>query len=168
MNKSLIETILGAVVLCIAGFFMLMAYNSSSIGSNNKGYLLKASFDKVDGVSIGTDVKVSGIKIGTVTGMKLDPVSFLATISLAIDPEIKLPKDTVISIASEGLLGGNYVSMTVGGEEETLKAGDSFTFTQSPVSITDILGKFVFSAAESKTKEDPAAATPAPTPAQPN
>jgi phospholipid/cholesterol/gamma-HCH transport system substrate-binding protein len=170
MNKSLIETILGAVVLTVAGFFMLMAYNSSSLGGHSNGYILKASFDKVDGVSIGTDIKVSGIKIGTVTDMKLDTATFLATLTLSIDGAIKLPKDTVVSIASEGLLGGNYVSMIVGGDEETLKAGDSFTFTQSPISITDMLGKFVFSAAESKTGATPsnAASTTAPTPAQTN
>jgi phospholipid/cholesterol/gamma-HCH transport system substrate-binding protein len=160
------------VVLTVAGFFMLLAYNSSSIGGHSKGYILKASFDKVDGVSVGTDVKVSGIKIGTITDMKLDPTTFLATLSLSIDPKIKLPKDTVVSIASDGLLGGHYVSMAVGGAEEFLQAGDSFTYTQSPISITDMLGKFVFSATQNKGEKggdagkNAAPASPAtPTPA---
>jgi phospholipid/cholesterol/gamma-HCH transport system substrate-binding protein len=156
MKRSFIETLLGAVVLLIAGMFIVFAYNSSTTRQSSGGgsQQLKASFTKVDGINIGTDVKISGIKVGRVSDLSLDKQSFLATVTIDIDRGLSLPKDSVITIASEGLLGGNYVGITPGGDEETLKNGDSFSFAQSPTSLTDMLSRFVFSAAQGKDSKN--------------
>lgn len=145
MKRSLIETLLGAVVLLLAGFFVFTAYQSSTIASHD-GYVLRATFDKIDGVGIGTDVKISGIKVGSITALRLDPGTYLATIEMTINDVYRLPTDTVAVVQSEGLLGGSYLSLVPGGSEEMLVPGAVITYTQSPTSLTDLIGRFVFSA----------------------
>jgi phospholipid/cholesterol/gamma-HCH transport system substrate-binding protein len=145
MKRSLIETLLGAVVLLLAGFFIFTAYQSSTIASHD-GYVLRATFDKIDGVGIGTDVKISGIKVGSITALRLDPETYLATIEMTINDVYRLPTDTVAVVQSEGLLGGSYLSLVPGGSEEMLVPGAVITYTQSPTSLTDLIGRFVFSA----------------------
>ncbi len=145
MKRSLIETLLGAVVLLLAGFFIVTAYQSSTIASHD-GYALRATFDKIDGVGVGTDVKISGIKVGSITALKLDPETYLATIEMTINDAYRLPTDTVAVVQSEGLLGGSYLSLVPGGSEEMLAPGAALTYTQSPTSLTDLIGRFVFSA----------------------
>lgn len=171
MKRSLIETLLGAVVLVIAGFFVYTAYSSSQI-SGGTGYPLKATFDKIDGVSPGTDVRISGIKVGTVTNVALDPVTFLATVTLAVDEKYQLPTDTVAAVASEGLLGGYHMSLVPGGSSDMMKPGDTFQYTQSPTSLSDLIGRFVFSTTGQKGQEQEAgpqqpAAPASPAPAAP-
>jgi phospholipid/cholesterol/gamma-HCH transport system substrate-binding protein len=158
MKRSLIETLLGAVVLLLAGFFIFTAYQSSTIASKD-GYVLRATFDKIDGVGIGTDVKISGIKVGSITGLKLDPQTYLATVEMSINEAYRLPTDTVAVVQSEGLLGGSYLSLVPGGSEEMLEPGAALAYTQSPTSLTDLIGRFVFSATgQGKDGKNPAAA----------
>ncbi len=153
MNRSTLETLLGAVVLAIALYFGYYIYQSNS-GVNSGGeYQLIANFSKIDGVKPGTDVRLSGIKVGSVRDVKLDPDTYLASIHISIDDQYKVPKDSVISVASEGLLGGHYVALEPGGEEEYLADGDTFSYTQAPTSLTDLLGKFIFSATNDTEKE---------------
>src|SRR5579859_5898144 len=104
MGRTFVETIMGAVVLAVAGIFLAFAMSQSDLGVV-KGYGLSASFASVGGLSTGADVRINGIKVGTVTGQTIDQTSFNATVKLSMSPSIHLPKDTVASIASEGLLG---------------------------------------------------------------
>jgi phospholipid/cholesterol/gamma-HCH transport system substrate-binding protein len=145
MKRSMIETLLGAVVLLLAGFFVVTAYQSSTIASSD-GYMLRATFDKIDGVGVGTDVKISGIKVGSITSLHLDPETYLATIEIIINDVYRLPTDTVAVVQSEGLLGGSYLSLVPGGNEEMLAPGAAIQYTQAPTSLTDLIGRFVFSA----------------------
>ncbi len=151
MNKNMIETLLGAVVLTVAAFFVVFAYNSSGLKTTN-GYVLKADFSRVDGVGLGTDVKISGVKVGSITGLNLNPTSYRATLTLAIDNAYKLPSDSQATIASEGLLGGSYVSLVPGADEIMLAEGDTIEFTTPATSLTDLLGKFVFSMGQDNGK----------------
>jgi phospholipid/cholesterol/gamma-HCH transport system substrate-binding protein len=143
-GRNMIETVMGAVVLIVAAMFLAFAYNHSSLRPV-AGYEVTARFDRVDGVAAGTDVRISGIKIGTVIDQRLDPERFLAVVRMSIDPKIKLPTDTVAEVASEGLLGGRYLALIPGGETETIKPGGEIKFTQSAVDIVQMLGKFMFS-----------------------
>lgn len=143
-GRNMIETVMGAVVLAVAGIFLAFAYNHSSLRTVS-GYEVTARFDRVDGVSAGTDVRISGIKIGTVTDQRLDTDRYLAIVRMSIDPRIKLPTDTVAEVASEGLLGGRYLALIPGGETEMIKPGGEIKFTQSPVDLVQMLGKFMFS-----------------------
>ena len=143
-GRNMIETVMGAVVLVVAAMFLAFAYNHSSLRTVS-GYEVVARFDRVDGVSTGTDVRISGIKIGTVIEQKLDAERYLAVVRMSIDPKVKLPADTVAEVASEGLLGGRYLALLPGGDTEMIKPGGEIKFTQSPVDLVQMLGKFMFS-----------------------
>ena len=152
MKKNMIETLMGALVLLVAALFINMAINSSGVAKKS-GYDISAQFDRIDGISIGSDVRIGGIKIGTVSNQKLDSKTYRASLGLSIDKEIKLPTDTSAEIASESLLGGKYVSLIPGAMDEYLKAGDEIEFTQSSINIEQLIGKFAFGGAEDKEKD---------------
>ena len=113
-----------------------------------------ASFDNASGLSAGTDVRMAGVKIGTVAANDLDPETFLAKVTMNIDDNIKLPTDTSARIIPDGLLGGNFVSLEPGGEEELIKDGGVINFTQGSINVVDLLGRFIFSAAEAAGPKD--------------
>lgn len=149
MNKTnnYFELIVGTFVLICAGFFFFNSFNSSQNGaeSDSDNYRLIAKFDNADGVSSGSDIKISGVKIGTVESQSLDEKTFRAVLTVNIPNNIKLPSDSSIKIASEGLLGSKYLAITPGGDEENLKDGEEIQFTQSSVNFEELLGKFIFS-----------------------
>ncbi len=144
MANNAIETVMGAVVLAVAGGFLYFAYSNSSVKSVD-GYSVKADFTNITGIGIGSDVRVGGIKVGVVEQLALDPKTFAAVAKMRIDKTIELPKDTSAAVQSAGLLGDKFVSLEPGGDENNLKDGDAITITQSSVSLEEMIGKFVFS-----------------------
>jgi phospholipid/cholesterol/gamma-HCH transport system substrate-binding protein len=144
MRRNVLETVMGAVVLVVAGIFMVFAYSTADLGAVS-GYRVTAKFDRVDGIAEGTDVRLSGIKVGTVTKQTLDPETFLAVVEMTIDPSINLPTDTAARVISDGLLGGKYMALEPGGDEKLIKPGGTIEFTQSSVSIEDLVGQLIFS-----------------------
>ena len=153
MKNNVIETILGAVVLIVAGLFISFAVSTANLNKVD-GYTVTANFSNIDGITEGQDVRISGVNIGSVEQITLDPITYLAQVSLSIDPSIELPTDTVAKVSSEGLLGGKYMSLEPGGEEALLKEGEQIQYTQSSVNLEEMIGKFIFSAAENGTEED--------------
>lgn len=143
MKKKPVETIMGLVVLVVALLFLAFAYRVSDL-QVVKGYPLTAEFLKVGGLSIGSDVRINGIKVGTVTAQELDNADYLAKITLSISSDITLPVDSVISIVSDGLIGDKYVKIEPGKASEHLKAGDSFTNTKDFKTIEDMVGEIIF------------------------
>ncbi|HEY4171776.1 MAG TPA: outer membrane lipid asymmetry maintenance protein MlaD [Rhodopila sp.] len=138
------ETLTGALVLVVAAVFLAyaVAHSGRTVGS---GYELTARFDHIDGLAVGGDVRIAGVKVGTVTDEQIDPKTFSAVVSLTVRNDIQLPKDTGASIVSESLLGGKYISLSPGGDDTNLKPGQTITITQSSVSLEELLGKFIFS-----------------------
>lgn len=149
MKRNLIETIMGAVVLFVAGFFIFTAYQNSGIRSED-GYQISALFDRVDGVSRGTDVKIGGIKVGTVEDLKLNKDNYRAEVVMGIKNDIKLPTDSSAEISSDGLMGGKFVNLVPGADEAMLKSGGKIEYTQSSINLEQLLGKFAFGSAEDK------------------
>ena len=145
MGGSLVETLIGAVVLVVAVAFLLFAYDKAGV-AKVEGYELVAKFDKVDGIRVGSDVLMSGIKIGSVVDQKLDPELYLAELRISIAEGIELPTDSTLKITSSGLLGDKYLAIEPGGEEEMLKPGESFEHVQGSVDLLDMLGKAIYSA----------------------
>lgn len=137
------------VVLVVATVFLALAYNSADFRKDT-GYLISAEFNKVGSIKVGSDVRVSGVPVGKVVTLFLDPKSFMAQITLDIDSKYIFPIDTVAVIESEGLLGGNFVALIPGGDEDHLTSGDFLEFTQDAVDISQMLGKFMFSSAGNK------------------
>ncbi|MBL0942225.1 MAG: outer membrane lipid asymmetry maintenance protein MlaD [Alphaproteobacteria bacterium] len=152
MNHNIIETFVGAIVIIVAGFFLVFAYSSSHIDTN--GYSLNAKFDRIDGLNVGSDVRISGVKVGTVTHQSIDPTTFLATITFTVDPTLKLPKDTSAEIVSAGLLGGKYLALIPGGTDEFLSEGNEIIYTQASVSLEAMIGQLIFSKKDDKDQTD--------------
>ncbi len=145
MESSFVETLIGAIVIAIAVTFLSYGYPVTDTG-RVAGIELTAEFDRDDGLATGSDVRMSGIKIGTVTSQALNHNNYYAVVTMSLSDEIKLPRDSSAKITSEGLLGGNYVSLTPGGSEEMLESGDEIQFTQGAVDLIGLVGQAVFSA----------------------
>ncbi len=144
MSNNAIETVMGAVVLAVAGGFLTFAYNNSNVRPV-EGYALSADFANVSGIAAGSDVRIGGIKIGVVEHLDIDTKTYQAVATLRVEDKIKLPKDSSAAIQSSGLLGDKFVTLQPGGDEVMMKDGDHITYTQSSVSIEEMIGKFVFS-----------------------
>ncbi len=144
MQRNAIEPILGALVLVAAIAFLVFAYNKAGQRSFN-GYPLMARFSSVDGLETGGDVRIGGVKVGQVTEIAIDPKTYLAVVKLNVDPEVKVPTDSVASISTEGLLGGKYVGLEPGDSDNMLKAGAVITHTQAAVSLENLIGQFMYS-----------------------
>jgi len=144
MNRSPVEVIIGAVVLVVAALVLVFAYTSASLRPV-RGYEVLAKFDRIDGLQVGTDVRISGIKVGTVSDLSLEPNSFLAVARMSISDSVKLPRDTVAQISSEGLLGGKFMALVPGGDTDMIRPGGEISYTQSPVNLEDLIGQLIFS-----------------------
>ena len=145
MQRSMLETVMGAVVLLAAVAFLSFAYEAANLRGSN-GYEIAAEFGATGGLSVGDDVRISGIKVGQITDQQLDPVTYVARIVIALDPQIQIPADSSARITAASLLGGNYLELLPGAEIDMLQPGDVIYDTRDPVSLTDLLGKAVFAA----------------------
>lgn len=152
MRKNVIETVIGALVLVVAVMFGVFAYTSANVRVTD-GYTIKARFARIDGIQVGSDVRISGIKVGTVSGLQLDPTYYQAVAQLTIDRSVEVPTDTVAKVASEGLLGAKYVALDPGGDEKMIEPGGEIKFTQSSLSLEDLVGQFIFSSGGAGGKE---------------
>lgn len=157
MGRNLVETLMGAVVLVVAALFLIFAYSTTNVRAV-RGYDVIAKFERIDGLATGSDVKISGIKVGTLVEQRLDPETYLAVVRLSIDNSVKLPDDTVAQVSSEGLLGGNFLALVPGGSDKMIAPGGEIKYTQAPVNLVQMLGKFIFSAGESGAKSEGGAA----------
>ena len=160
MAENKLEILAGALVVAAAIGFFAYAGQSAGIGGTAGTYPLTASFRSVQGITAGSDVKLAGVRVGTITSLTLNPTTYFADVVINIDTSVLLPTDSAILISSEGLLGGNFVELVPGGMPDNLGPGDEIEDTQGAVSLVSLLMKFV------SGKADPAAA-PAPDPANP-
>ena len=143
MKSDIFEFIVGLGVIIIAGWFILSVVTKSDKLSNiseTTNYI--ASFNDVSGISVGSNIKLAGVTVGKVLELKLDEINYTAEMVLGINKKIKIPNDSEIIITSEGLLGGNYVSISPGGSDIFLKANEKFSFTQSSLSLNNLIQKF--------------------------
>jgi phospholipid/cholesterol/gamma-HCH transport system substrate-binding protein len=143
MKRNPIETVLGAVVLVVAVMFLVFASSVADLKAVT-GYEVKATFLKVGGLERGSDVRIAGIDIGTVTGQTLDPTTFQAQVTMSIEPSVILPADTEASIVSDGLLGGKYVNLVPGRSTERIAAGGAVSKTRDYQSLEDLVGQIIF------------------------
>ena len=144
MRNSLVETTMGALVLFVTVGFLYVAFSNTSVSSTN-GKTYFAHFDKIDGLAIGGEVKISGITVGKIVGQSLDADSFAAVVEMNIDERYELPEDTFAKITSEGLLGGNYLVLDPGGSDVMLEDGDEIFETQGAVDLLGLLSAFASS-----------------------
>jgi phospholipid/cholesterol/gamma-HCH transport system substrate-binding protein len=152
MRGNVIETVMGAVVILIAALFLVFAYNMSR-DRTVAGYQVAADFQRIDGIREGGDVRISGIKVGSILSERLDPKTFLADVRISLDPSIQLPEDTVAEIVSAGLLGDKYLSLVPGGSDKVIPPGGKIKYTQSSVTLENLIGQMIFSAPGKKQGE---------------
>jgi phospholipid/cholesterol/gamma-HCH transport system substrate-binding protein len=134
------EVALGGAVLAAALVFGVFAVQSAGTRlTTAPGYTLSASFRSAEGIRPGTEVRLAGVRVGQVTRMDLDPAAFRAQVEVRLDERIRLPADSTLSVASEGLLGGSFLEILPGGMPVELEPGDAFQDTQSAVSLVQLL-----------------------------
>ena len=144
MKENKLEVIIGAVVLAVAVGFVVFLYQSTGFSvSNSKHYELKADFRSADGIHVGTDVRLAGVKVGTVSDLSLNVETYRAEAELAIENAVDIPEDSALTVSSEGLLGGNFIEIIPGASYEYMQPGDEFLDTQGSVSLISLLLKFV-------------------------
>lgn len=144
MSQNTTEVLTGAGVLAIAAGFLIYMAQVGGIGGGAGGAATyTASFRSAEGIGVGTDVRLAGVKVGSVLDMDLDPETFRAETILSVDPRVELPDDTAVVISSEGLLGGSFVELLPGGSAFTLEPGSEILDTQSSISVVQLLLKFV-------------------------
>lgn len=153
MSENATEVAVGGAVLAVAAGFLFYAAQATGIGTASDSYELRASFRSVEGVKLGTDVRMAGVKVGTVTGLALNPETFMAEARFTLNEGIILPDDSAALISSEGLLGGNFLEIMPGGSPFNLEPGSEIEDTQGAVSLTSLLMKFVGGAAEDALKD---------------
>lgn len=164
MQNGFVETLLGAAVVAVAVFFFYYGWSSTGAGTI-AGYEVLARFDRVDGVAVGTDVRMAGIKIGSVTSQELDQKSYRALLKMNIKQGVALPEDSSVKVASEGLLGGTYLSVSPGGSDDMLKPGAEFATTQGSIDLLGLALQSMMGGGDKKetppaTQAEPAPATP--------
>jgi phospholipid/cholesterol/gamma-HCH transport system substrate-binding protein len=143
MAENRAEVLAGAAVLAAAIGFLAYAVGGGRLMSSADSYTLTASFRSVEGIRAGSDVRLAGVKVGSITSLTLNPETYFADAVIAVDAKLRLPTDSAILISSEGLLGGNFVELVPGGMEEILAPGDEIEDTQGSVSLLTLLMKWV-------------------------
>ncbi|MDB6453461.1 outer membrane lipid asymmetry maintenance protein MlaD [Falsirhodobacter sp. 20TX0035] len=160
MAQNTTEVVVGGAVLAVAAAFVLYAGQVAGLGGHSGSYTLHGSFRTADGIGVGTDVRLAGVKVGTVTDISLNPQTFFADATISVPQNIQVPVDSSLLISSEGLLGGNFVEIQPGGALENVEPGGEIEDTQGSVSLISLLLAFV----GGKGGNDDAAATDPVTP----
>jgi phospholipid/cholesterol/gamma-HCH transport system substrate-binding protein len=160
LKDHVAEALAGVAVVVVAAWFLVFALNRTGTAGGNS-YELVARFPNASGISVGSDVRVSGMKVGSVTAQRLDPRSYQAVVTLSVNSAVKLPLDSSAAITSEGLLGGSFISLVPGGDPEPLAPGDEISDTQGATDLMGLLGSFINRSGESTRDGEPGTAAAA-------
>lgn len=159
---SIFETIVGVGVIGVAAGFLYYAYEASGRGQTARTYPVNAVFGRIDGVTVGSEVRIAGVKVGAVSASALDPQTYEARVTFNVSSSVELPDDTIAKIVSDGLLGGAHIALEPGGSDIMLAAGDTISITQGSVDLLGLaMQAFSGGSAKPETGETPAA-DPAP------
>lgn len=153
MHRNIIETVMGGVVLLVALFFVVFAFTSAGSGTVS-GYEVTARFDNAAGLTPGTDVRLSGVKVGSVIEQKLDLESFSAVVVMTVQSDLKLPTDTSARVLPDGLLGSNFIELQPGGELENIADGGAIEYTQGAINIVDVAIRSLLNTGDSSGEGD--------------
>lgn len=153
MKNNTFETLIGGIVILVASLFLFLA---SKIINSNRGvsnsYELYADFNNIDGINIGSDVKIAGVKIGIVKNIIMDPSTYKANIVMSLPSNINIPVDSIFKISTSGLIGGKFINIKIGADEEYYVDKDIVEFTESTMDLEDLISRFIFNS-ESKNEK---------------
>ena len=140
MQRNVLETVMGAVVLLAAAAFLFIIYSASGVKEASGGYHLVMRLDQGGSITPGTDVRAAGVKVGTVVKQEFDDKAFQAVITLDVDSRVKLPTDSSANVDQDGLLGNSYVNLQLGSDDTVMKEGDTFKYATGALSLGKIIG----------------------------
>ncbi|HWI86541.1 MAG TPA: outer membrane lipid asymmetry maintenance protein MlaD [Sphingomonas sp.] len=143
LRENVGEAIVGLLVVLLAVWFVMFAWARTGGGERAGSIRIAAMFPNASGVTPGTDVRISGLKVGSVTGLSLDPQSYQVRVAIALNPDVRLPADSSAAITSEGLLGSTFIAFTPGGSSTPIKNGDTITDTQGSMDLMALIGQFI-------------------------
>ncbi|MCF6271735.1 MAG: outer membrane lipid asymmetry maintenance protein MlaD [Rhodobacteraceae bacterium] len=150
MASNVAETLIGAVVVATAAGFLFYAGQSTGFSVGGETYELNAKFSSAEGLNIGGSVNLAGVQVGTITKLELDVQTYEAVATFTVRSDVLLPEDSEAKVASEGLLGGNFLELTPGGSDYMLEAGQEVEYTQGSVSLLNLLMKFASGTGENE------------------
>jgi phospholipid/cholesterol/gamma-HCH transport system substrate-binding protein len=145
MSENRLEIAVGGVVLALAVGFAVFLAQSTGLSGSSSSYSISASFRSAEGISVGTDIRLAGVKIGTISDLKLNSETYRAESILSVKNDVRIPDDSALAVTSEGLLGGSFIEVIPGASLDYLEAGDEIIDTQGSVSLIQLLLKFVSS-----------------------
>ena len=157
-QNNIAESLIGAAVVVVAAAFLTFSYYRTG-GGSLAGYEVNAKVAKADGLAVGTDVRLAGIKVGTVSDLTLDPQTYLVTVHMNIRTDVKLPVDSSVLVTQAGFLGGQYLSITPGGDDKMLVAGGTIENAQGSIDLMNLIGRFATGSSTTNTPP-PAPAAP--------
>lgn len=137
------ETAMGFLVLGLAAIFLIWSLDVARAGRLGGGYQVSAKFGDVGGLQPGAKVSLAGVKVGSVTAVRVDPKTFLAVVEISLDGDVHVPSDSTVKVSSDGLLGGNHIVLSPGGAEDNLKPGGEFSNTQGSVDLFGLIGQML-------------------------
>ncbi|EAR51610.1 hypothetical protein OG2516_01786 [Oceanicola granulosus HTCC2516] len=143
MRENPTEVVVGGAVLALAVGFLVFMLQGTGVSARGAGYELVANFSSAEGVDVGTDVRMAGVKVGTVSALELNPETYRADMTISVQDGLLVPDDSSLAVASEGLLGGNFMEIVPGGSFEFFEPGAQFRDTQSSVSLLTLLLRYV-------------------------
>ncbi|MFT8675897.1 outer membrane lipid asymmetry maintenance protein MlaD [Acetobacter sp.] len=150
-RRSLAELLTGGAVLCGLAVMLAATVLNEGRKTDSAGYQLNADFTHIDGLDIGSDVRLAGVAVGTVVAESVNPATYKAHVTFTVRPDIKLTVDTAAIITSDSLLGGKYIALSPGGDDRMLAPGATLTQTQGAISLEQLLSKFIFSVTDTLT-----------------
>lgn len=142
LKEHVAEALTGLLVVLVAVLFAVFAWNRTT-HAGGEAYRLMARFPNVSGVSVGTDIRIAGMKVGTVTAQRFDPKTYQAVLTFEVQRDVQLPVDSSAAITSEGLLGGSFIALSPGGDTQMLRDGEEITETQGATDLTGLIGSFI-------------------------
>ncbi|GGH00983.1 MAG TPA: outer membrane lipid asymmetry maintenance protein MlaD [Oceanicaulis sp.] len=140
---AVLETLVGVIVLVVAVVFLVFAQGRLDSDPSSGGYEVNARFSEIGALTRGAEVRVSGVPVGSVTAIDLDTQTYFAQVTLRLRRDVMLPSDSTAKITASGLLGGAYVEIEAGGDEEMIAEGGEIMFTQGAVDLFELIGGFV-------------------------
>ena len=152
LKQRWFEILLGGAVLGIALFFLSWAAANSNDTKEGTVQRIAADFTSIKGLRVGNDVRIGGVKIGTVENLAINPESFQAQVTMAIRNDVSLPTDTAVAIISDGLLGGAYMRVSPGNSNQIISDGGKFTIVEQSATLEELLGKAVFIISETSSE----------------
>lgn len=150
MQKNYIESFLGLCIVILTGALLWVFFEKNDVRTNEDLLSVTAYFQSVAGVSKGTDVKLGGVKVGRILDVKLDPESLTPLLVIGLNKAYKIPKDSSFAVKSEGIMGGKFISIEIGPDEDSVSEGQIFYNNQSSLDLESIISQVVFGGEKKK------------------